>query len=243
MSLAESELHVLRARLEGGISQHFFAVDYLRALAGLALERRDLYTAEQLTAQALSISSTGGPAAGPGRSRARRGRVHAGPGHRRWSWPSAWRSPVVSTSAASPAACCPPMPRPPCGTRLFTSSRWGSGSCWWSGWSSPSGRSSPDPLTRQSRPVRRRRRGSTGSGTTASAGGYPPARSASGRTCTARSLRVGAVALVALIFVFWAQPTALVVILIVVLLLVVLGLIELIGRPPAEPHAAGQAVS
>ena len=57
-----------------------------------------------------------------------------------------------------------------------------------------------------------------------------------------RSLRVGAVALFALIFVFWAPPTALVVIVLVILLLVILGLIELIGRPPAEPHAAGQAV-
>jgi hypothetical protein len=56
-----------------------------------------------------------------------------------------------------------------------------------------------------------------------------------------RSLRIGAVALFALIFVFWGQPTALVVILLVVLLLVVLGLIELIGRPTAEPQAAGQA--
>ena len=42
-----------------GFSQHFFAVDYLRALAGLALERRDLDTAEQLTEQALSISEHG----------------------------------------------------------------------------------------------------------------------------------------------------------------------------------------
>jgi hypothetical protein len=58
-----------------------------------------------------------------------------------------------------------------------------------------------------------------------------------------RSIRVGAVALAALIFAFWAQPTALAVILLVVVLLVVLGLIELIGRPSAEPHAAGQAVS
>ena len=57
-----------------------------------------------------------------------------------------------------------------------------------------------------------------------------------------RSLRIGAVALFAMIFVFWAQPTALVVIVLVVFLLVVLGLIELIGRPPAEQHAAGQAV-
>ena len=42
-----------------GFGQHFFAVDYLRTLAGLALERRDLDTAEQLTEQALSISEHG----------------------------------------------------------------------------------------------------------------------------------------------------------------------------------------
>ena len=36
--------------------QHFFAVDYLRALAGLALEQRDLDTAERLAERALSIS-------------------------------------------------------------------------------------------------------------------------------------------------------------------------------------------
>jgi hypothetical protein len=53
-------------------------------------------------------------------------------------------------------------------------------------------------------------------------------------------LRVGAVALAGLVFVFWGRPTGLVVILIVILLLVVLGLIELIGRPPAQPEAAGQ---
>jgi LuxR family transcriptional regulator, maltose regulon positive regulatory protein len=39
-----------------GFEQHFFAVDYLRVLAGLALERRDLDTAEHLTEQALSIT-------------------------------------------------------------------------------------------------------------------------------------------------------------------------------------------
>ncbi len=39
-----------------GFERHFFAVDYLRALAGLALERRDLDAAERLTEQALSIS-------------------------------------------------------------------------------------------------------------------------------------------------------------------------------------------
>jgi hypothetical protein len=53
-----------------------------------------------------------------------------------------------------------------------------------------------------------------------------------------RGLRVGAVALAGVIFVFWGQPTADVVIVIAVLLLVVLGLIELIGRPPA-PSPAG----
>ena len=39
-----------------GFDQHFFAVDSLRVLAGLALEARDLDTAEQLTEQALSIT-------------------------------------------------------------------------------------------------------------------------------------------------------------------------------------------
>jgi LuxR family transcriptional regulator, maltose regulon positive regulatory protein len=39
-----------------GFGQHFFAVDCLRALAGLALERRDLDTAERLTEQVLSIT-------------------------------------------------------------------------------------------------------------------------------------------------------------------------------------------
>jgi len=39
-----------------GFARHFFAVEYLRTYSGLALERRDLDTAEQLTEQALSIS-------------------------------------------------------------------------------------------------------------------------------------------------------------------------------------------
>ena len=45
-----------------GFGRHLFAVPYLRALAGLALERRDLDTAEHLTEQALSISEQGWPA-------------------------------------------------------------------------------------------------------------------------------------------------------------------------------------
>ena len=44
-----------------GIGQHFVAVDYWLALAGAALERRDLDTAEQHTEQALSISERGRP--------------------------------------------------------------------------------------------------------------------------------------------------------------------------------------
>ena len=57
-----------------------------------------------------------------------------------------------------------------------------------------------------------------------------------------QALRIGAVALAAVIFVFWGQPTAAVTIVIAVLLLVVLGLIELIGRPPQPaptPPASG----
>jgi hypothetical protein len=50
-------------------------------------------------------------------------------------------------------------------------------------------------------------------------------------------LRIAAVALMALIFVFWGQPTAVVVIVLAVILAVLLGLIELIGRPAPEPPA------
>jgi LuxR family transcriptional regulator, maltose regulon positive regulatory protein len=39
-----------------GFGQHFFAVDHLRVLSGLALERRDLDTAEHLTERVLSIT-------------------------------------------------------------------------------------------------------------------------------------------------------------------------------------------
>jgi len=56
-----------------------------------------------------------------------------------------------------------------------------------------------------------------------------------------RLLRIGAVTLIALILVFWGQPTALAVILLVVILLILLGLIELVGRPPAATEAATPA--
>jgi len=45
-----------------GFDRHFFAVDPLRVLAGLALERRDLDTAEELTERALSIAEGRRPA-------------------------------------------------------------------------------------------------------------------------------------------------------------------------------------
>jgi hypothetical protein len=55
-----------------------------------------------------------------------------------------------------------------------------------------------------------------------------------------KALRICAVALAALVFVFWGQPTAATAIVIAVLLLVILGLIELIGsRPPARPEVTG----
>jgi hypothetical protein len=54
-------------------------------------------------------------------------------------------------------------------------------------------------------------------------------------------LRVSAVALAALIFVFWGQPTGLVAAVIAIILLVVLGLIELIGRPPVVAPATPAA--
>ena len=53
-----------------------------------------------------------------------------------------------------------------------------------------------------------------------------------------KALRIVAVTLAALIFVFWGQPTATLVIVIAILLLVVLALIELIGRAPGPPETA-----
>jgi LuxR family transcriptional regulator, maltose regulon positive regulatory protein len=45
-----------------GFDEHFFAIDHLRTLAGLAVERRDLGTADRLTGQALSITQDRWPA-------------------------------------------------------------------------------------------------------------------------------------------------------------------------------------
>ena len=55
------------------------------------------------------------------------------------------------------------------------------------------------------------------------------------------ALRITAVALAVLVFIFWGTPTGLTVLVIAIVLLVVLGLIELIGRPPARPRPAGPA--
>ena len=52
------------------------------------------------------------------------------------------------------------------------------------------------------------------------------------------ALRISAVALFAIIFVFLATPSAASAIILAILLLVVLGLIELIGRPPAQAQPA-----
>jgi hypothetical protein len=57
------------------------------------------------------------------------------------------------------------------------------------------------------------------------------------------ALRIGAVALAAVIFVFWGRPTAAVTIVIAILLLIALGLIELIGRPPPKPAPTPPATS
>ena len=54
-------------------------------------------------------------------------------------------------------------------------------------------------------------------------------------------LRVGAAALVAIILLFWGQPSGLTVLFLAIVLLVLLGLIELIGRRPTRPEAAGHA--
>ncbi len=51
------------------------------------------------------------------------------------------------------------------------------------------------------------------------------------------ALRITAVAIAALVLVFWGIPTGLTVLIIAIVLVAVLGLIELIGRPPAQLKA------
>lgn len=52
-----------------------------------------------------------------------------------------------------------------------------------------------------------------------------------------KGLRISAVAVAAVVFVFWSQPTGMVALIIAIILLAVLGLIELLGRPPASTAA------
>src|SRR5204863_7416635 len=58
-----------------------------------------------------------------------------------------------------------------------------------------------------------------------------------------RALRITAVSIAALVFVFWGQPTWVTAVVIAIGLLVVLALIELIGRPPAPAEVAAQPSS
>jgi hypothetical protein len=53
-----------------------------------------------------------------------------------------------------------------------------------------------------------------------------------------KALRVGVTGVVVMIFVFWGRPTATVVVGLAIALVIALGLIELIGRPPAQPVSA-----
>jgi hypothetical protein len=55
------------------------------------------------------------------------------------------------------------------------------------------------------------------------------------------ALRITAVVIAALVFIFWGSPTGLTVLVIAIVLLAVLGLIELIGRPPARRLPAESA--
>jgi hypothetical protein len=54
-----------------------------------------------------------------------------------------------------------------------------------------------------------------------------------------KALRITAVIIAGLVFIFWGQPTWQVALVIAIILLVVIGLIELLGQPPAQPQAAG----
>jgi hypothetical protein len=58
-----------------------------------------------------------------------------------------------------------------------------------------------------------------------------------------KALRITAVAIAALVFIFWGQPTWVTVVVIAIVLLIVLGLIELIGRPAAPAEVAAQPSS
>ena len=54
-------------------------------------------------------------------------------------------------------------------------------------------------------------------------------------------LRIGALTIAVLIFIFWTNPTGLVVLIIAIILALLLGMIELVGRPPAAPRPVSPA--
>lgn len=56
-----------------------------------------------------------------------------------------------------------------------------------------------------------------------------------------KALWIAGIAVAALIFVFWTNPTGLVVLVIALVLLAYIGLVELIGRPPAAPVSPAAA--
>jgi hypothetical protein len=58
-----------------------------------------------------------------------------------------------------------------------------------------------------------------------------------------RALRITAVVIAALVFVFWGLSSWVTALVIAIVLLIVLGLIELIGRPPAQAEVAAQPSS
>jgi hypothetical protein len=71
--------------------------------------------------------------------------------------------------------------------------------------------------------------------------GGPSADSRVGRAVRGhlRGLRIGAVAVAVLVFVFMEQPTGVTILVIAALLLVALAVIEFLGRPPVNPEAEG----
>jgi O-antigen ligase len=71
------------------------------------------------------------------------------------------------------------------------------------------------------------------------AGGLRQPRQPASRL-TSRNHGLTAVVITALVFVLWSSRTWVAALVIAIVLLIVLGLIELIGRPPAEPPAVGQ---
>ena len=175
-----------------------------------------------------------GPPPGPDRGGAGGGRVHGGPRHR-----LADRPDHLPEQRPRPV-CCPLTPPRPRSTRSSTSSRIGLRVVLAVGLVIAIGAF----ITGPSRAAVRTR-AALGSGITwlRNLGERRGMSTGPVGQWTYRHralLRIGALTLVALILVFWGQPTALTVILLVVILLILLGLIELVASPPAEPAAVGQ---